>query len=226
MTRPHVTLKLATSLDGRIATASGESRWITGEAARAEVHRMRAARDAILVGIGTVLTDDPELLVRGEAARPIQPVRVVLDRKLRLLPTSRLVQTATDRRQRLVVMSTGGWPKDAGRNLMESGRSVEVDLIAPNSGEGEIAAVLRVLQQTHSIKRVMVEGGGIVAASFLKEGLVDRLEWFRAPIILGGDGKPAVAALALGSLAEASAWRRVAFRELGPDLWESYERVS
>jgi diaminohydroxyphosphoribosylaminopyrimidine deaminase/5-amino-6-(5-phosphoribosylamino)uracil reductase len=225
MPRPHVTLKLATSLDGRIATASGESRWITGEAARAEVHRMRAAHDAILVGIGTALADDPELLVRGEASRAIQPVRVVLDRKLRLPETSRLLQTATDRRQRVVVISTGGWPKEAGRNLMR-GDGVEVNLIQPGVGEGEIAAILRVLQQIHRVNRVMVEGGGIVAASFLGEGLVDRLEWFRAPIILGGDGKPAVAALALGSLADASAWRRIAFRELGPDLWESYERVS
>lgn len=220
--RPHVTLKLATSLDGRIATASGESRWITGEAARAEVQRMRAAHDAVLVGIGTVLADDPELLVRGEAAPAIQPVRVVLDRKLRIPETSRLVQTATDRRQRLVIISTGGWPTD---RPLARGTGIEVNLVNPAPGEGEIAAVLRVLRQTHSAQSVLVEGGGIVAASFIEEGLVDRIEWFRAPIVLGAEGRPAIGALGLARLADAPAWRRVALRELGPDLWESYERA-
>jgi diaminohydroxyphosphoribosylaminopyrimidine deaminase/5-amino-6-(5-phosphoribosylamino)uracil reductase len=220
--RPHVTLKLATSLDGRIATASGESRWITGEAARAEVQRMRATHDAVLVGIGTVLADDPELLVRGEAAPAIQPVRVVLDRKLRIPETSRLMQTASDRCRRLVVMSTGGWPTD---RPIARGSGVEVDLINPAVGEGEIAAVLRVLRQAHGVQSVLVEGGGIVAASFLREGLVDRIEWFRAPMVLGGEGRPAVAALEVARLADAPRFARVALRELGPDLWESYERA-
>ena len=225
MASPHVTLKLATSLDGRIATASGESRWITGELARAEVHQMRARHDAVLVGIGTVLADDPELLVRGEHAPHLHPVRVVLDRKIRISATSRLVQTATDRRQRLVVMSTGDWPKDAFERLPQSNGGIEIDLVKPGVNEGEIAAALRVLQGDHSIKRVLVEGGGIVAASFLAEGLVDRIEWFRAPIVLGQEGKPAIGALALTQLSHAPRWRRVALRELGPDLWESYERA-
>ena len=223
MSRPRITLKLATSLDGRIATSSGESRWITGEAARGEVQKLRASHNAVLVGIGTVLADDPELLVRGEWAPSIQPVRVVLDRRLRIPETSRLIQTAADRRQRLLVISTGGWPTD---RALARGEGIEVNLITPVVGEGEIAAVLRVLRQSHGIESVLVEGGGIVAASFLREGLVDRLEWFRAPIVLGAEGKPAVAALALAKLADAPRYRRVALRELGPDIWESYERIS
>lgn len=224
MNRPQVTLKLATSLDGRIATASGESRWITGEAARAEVQKLRASHDAVLVGIGTVLADDPELLVRGREDSAIQPVRVVLDRKLRIPVGSRLIETATDRRRRVVVISTGGWPADGGAAVV--GGSVEVNLITPAHDEGEIAAVLHALRKSHSVGSVLVEGGGVVAASFVTEGLVDRIEWFRAPIVLGAEGRPAVAALALSSLAEAPQFKRVALRELGPDIWESYERVS
>jgi diaminohydroxyphosphoribosylaminopyrimidine deaminase/5-amino-6-(5-phosphoribosylamino)uracil reductase len=224
MNRPQVTLKLATSLDGRIATAAGESRWITGEVARAEVLKLRAAHDAVMVGIGTVLADDPELLVRGTGAPEIQPVRVVLDRRLRIPKESRLVRTATDRRQRIVVLSTGGWPADGGASLL--GNGVEVDLINPAAGESEIAAVLRVLRQSHSVGSVLCEGGGIVAASLIAAEVVDRIEWFRAPIILGAEGRPGVGALALSSLADAPRFKRVALRELGPDIWESYERVS
>jgi len=219
MDRPRVTLKLATSLDGRIATAAGESRWITGEAARAEVQKLRAAHDAVLVGIGTALADDPELTARTDPPPLKQPLRVVLDRKLRLPAQSRLATTVS--KGGVVVISTGGWPTER-RALTDAG--VEIGLAAPGAGEGEIAAALRVLTQLHGVSSVLVEGGGAVAASFVREGLVDRLEWFRAPMALGAAGLPAIADITFSSLAEAPRWRRVALRELGPDLWESYER--
>lgn len=220
MARPHVTLKLATSLDGRIATPSGESRWITGPMARAEVQRMRAASDAVLVGIGTARADDPLLTARTEPPPARPPIRVVLDRKLSLSPTSILARTAKE--APVVVLSTRDWPNPP-QALVNLG--VEIMLARPAPGEGEIAAALRALELGHEVAHVLVEGGGVVAAAFLREGLVDRIEWLRAPIVLGGDGRPAVAALALTTLSDAPAFRRVALRELGPDIWESYERV-
>jgi len=217
---PAVTLKLATSIDGRIATASGESRWITGEAARAEVHRLRAAHDAVLVGIGTALADDPELSARTTPPPSRQPLRVVLDRKLRLPTSARVVQSVSLGPVAVVAAPDG--PR--GDGLRMAGAAVLHP--APQPGEGEIAAVLRALAESFGVARVFVEGGGQIAAAFLRVGLVDRIEWFRAPILLGGDGRPAIADLALARLADAPGFRRVAQRELGPDLWESYERAA
>ena len=219
MSRPHVTLKLATSLDGRIATASGESRWITGEAARAEVHRMRAAVDAVMIGAGTARADDPSLLARTEPPPAEQPLRVVVTSQFDIPVESKLF---ADLDRSALIIFGGERAKPAVQAVFES-TGAKVERVAGESVE--IGAVLSRLAEL-GISTVLAEGGGQLAASLLRAEAVDRLEWFRAPIILGGDGRPAVAALALGSLAEASAWRRVALRELGPDLWESYERVS
>jgi diaminohydroxyphosphoribosylaminopyrimidine deaminase/5-amino-6-(5-phosphoribosylamino)uracil reductase len=221
MPRPRITLKLATSLDGRIATASGESRWITSEAARAEVQKLRAAHDAVVVGVGTALADDPLLTARTDPPPSRQPLRIVLDRRLRLPETSRLLSSGN--LGPVVQVSTGEWPTHPANPL-----GVERWLIRPGEAEGVIAAFLRVLGQMkpYRAKTALVEGGGILAAAFIRESLVDRIEWFRAPIVLGAEGRPAVAALMLARLADAPRYRRVALRELGPDIWESYERVS
>ena len=212
-----VTLKLATSLDGRIATASGQSRWITGERSRQAVHSLRAQHDAVLVGAETALADDPELTVRLPGYAGPQPARVVLDSRQRLPDGCRLVASA--RQVPTYVVAT---TKPAAR-LLEAGVRV---LRAPAVGEDrpELKVVVQALA-AEGLHRLFVEGGGQVAASFLRCGLVDAVEWFRAPIVIGGEGRPAVGALAVSGLADAPHFRRTEVRELGEDLWERYERI-
>lgn len=211
-----VTLKLATSLDGRIATAAGESRWITGEAAREQVHRLRAGHDAVLIGIETALADDPELTVRLPGFNGRQPARVVLDSRQRLTPDCRLVKTA--REIPTFVVATAA-PAPA---LVEAGVRV-LTVPAVGGDRPELKSVAQALA-AEGLSRLFVEGGGQVAGSFLRCGLVDALEWFRAPVLIGGEGRPGVGALAVAALAEAPHFRRVEVRELGPDLWERYAR--
>ncbi|WP_299171553.1 RibD family protein [uncultured Brevundimonas sp.] len=204
----RVTLKLATSLDGRIATASGESQWITGEAARLEVHRLRAGHDAILVGVETVLHDDPELTARLPGRSVDQPLRVVLDSRLRTPPTAKVAGENS-----LILTTVEPAPVGA----------AEVIRVEAEDGRPAIAAVLKALKAAGA-GSVLIEGGGQVAASFLRAGVVDRLEWFRAPILLGGEGRPCVAALALAKLSDAPKFRRLGVEPVGDDLWERYER--
>lgn len=208
--RPQVTLKMATSLDGRIATASGESRWITGEAARLEGHRLRAVHDAILVGVETVLADDPELTARLPGRPVDQPLRVVLDSSLRTPPTAKVASGGDS------LILTVAEPAPVGEAVVEQ--------VEAENGRPTVAACLSALRRRGAAS-VLIEGGGQVAASFLRAGLVDRLEWFRAPILLGGEGRPCVAALALAELADAPRFRRLAVEPCGDDLWERYERL-
>ena len=212
----RVTLKLATSLDGRIATASGESRWITGEAARAAVHRLRSRHDAVLVGIETALADDPELTVRLPDYGGPQPARVVLDSRQRLWPESRLVKTARQTPTYLVATT------EPRAELTDAGVRV-LQVRAVGEDRPELKSVTQTLEQA-GLSSLFVEGGGQVAASFLRCGLVDAIEWFRAPILIGGEGRPAVGALALAALADAPHFRRTEVHEVGDDLWERYER--
>ncbi|GLK50064.1 hypothetical protein GCM10017620_30380 [Brevundimonas intermedia] len=204
----RVTLKLATSLDGRIATADGESRWITGEAARLEGHRLRAGHDAILVGVETVLKDDPELTARLPGRSVDQPLRVVLDSRLRTPGTAKLAGENT-------LILTAVEARAVG--------SAQVRQVEAEDGRPAIPAVLKALK-TAGVESVLIEGGGQVAAAFLRAGAVDRLEWFRAPILLGGEGRPCVAALALAKLADAPKFRRLGVEPVGDDLWERYAR--
>ena len=212
-----VTLKLATSLDGRIATARGESRWITGPEAREQVHRLRAEHDAVLVGVETALADDPELTVRLAGYDGPQPARVVLDSTQRLADGCKLVATAREV-PTYVVSKT---PPQS--RLAEAG----VKVIQVDAGGGErpdLADVVAALAD-QGLNRLFVEGGGTVAASFLRCGLVDALEWFRAPMVIGGEGRPAIGGLGLAALSEAPKLRRLDVRQVGADLWERYERI-
>ncbi|WP_292053683.1 MULTISPECIES: RibD family protein [unclassified Brevundimonas] len=207
--RPRVTLKLATSLDGRIAMASGESQWITGPESRLHGHRLRASHDAILVGVETVLADDPRLNVRIDGENHTDPRPVVLDSLLRTPPSAKLLDRAW--------VVTTATPRDLGRG--------EVIQIAPDaSGRPSPEAVLELLG-SREIGSVLIEGGGRVAASFVKAGLVDVIEWFRAPVLLGHEGRPAIAALGFDRLSDTPRFRRLAVSPSGDDLWERYEKA-
>jgi diaminohydroxyphosphoribosylaminopyrimidine deaminase/5-amino-6-(5-phosphoribosylamino)uracil reductase len=181
---PFVVLKLALSLDGRIASRTGASKWVTGPEARARVHLLRAQHDAVMIGIGTALADDPRLTVRDAPGH--SPLRVVLDTKLRLPVGSRLVQSARD--VPTWVMCTTDASSTSEMALAE--RGVEV-LRAPPSAEGRIdpVAALRVLAG-RGIVSVMVEGGAELAGSILAGAVVDELHCFIAPILLGPRGRP------------------------------------
>ncbi|NJC42299.1 diaminohydroxyphosphoribosylaminopyrimidine deaminase/5-amino-6-(5-phosphoribosylamino)uracil reductase [Brevundimonas alba] len=207
--RPTVTLKLATSLDGRIATSTGESKWITGEAARLEGHRLRAAHDAILVGVETVLADDPELTARLPGRPVDQPLRIVLDSRLRTPATAKVA-----RGDSLILTVSAPTPIGDAR----------VEQVEALDGRPSPAAALASIRRKGPAS-VLIEGGGRVAASFLRAGLVDRIEWFRAPILLGGEGMPCVAALALAKLSDAPTFRRLSADPVGDDLWERYDAI-
>jgi diaminohydroxyphosphoribosylaminopyrimidine deaminase / 5-amino-6-(5-phosphoribosylamino)uracil reductase len=212
--RPLVTLKLATSLDGRIATASGDSRWITGEWARDYAHLLRARHDAILVGTRTVIADDPLLTCRLPGLAGRSPVRVVLDRRLRLSPQARVLAGAQEVPTWLVTLPS----TDAARHEALRRAGVEIVVAEPDpDGQIDLAAALLRLGE-RGLTRLLVEGGGRLAAALLRCDLVDRLVWLHAPLLLGGDAIAAVAALGLERLAAAPHFERVAAGPLGADF--------
>ena len=216
--RPLLTLKAATTLDGRIATASGESQWITAEAARARSHALRATHDAVMVGSGTALADDPLLTCRLPGLEGRSPVRIVCDGRLRLPLTGRLVETAGQVPVWLITV-TGS---DAIRRRALAERGVTVIEVAPDAGGSpDPGPALQELGR-RGLTRVLVEGGGGLAAGLLRRRLVDRLAWFRAPCIMGGDGLPAAAPFAVDRLEAAPRFARRAVLGLGPDLFETY----
>ena len=212
--RPQITLKLATTLDGRIATHAGESRWITGEESRRVVHELRAGHDAVLVGIETAIKDDPELTVRLAGYEGYQPARVVLDSRARLPVQSKLAQTAR------VIPTLLVTTQPAPGELLSLGvREVRV----PSKHQRvDLTAALTALSDL-GIERLFVEGGGVVATAFLRLGYVDRLEWFRAPTILGGDARPVIGHLNIEALNQIYSFTRLGVQALGDDLWETYE---
>jgi diaminohydroxyphosphoribosylaminopyrimidine deaminase / 5-amino-6-(5-phosphoribosylamino)uracil reductase len=219
--RPLVSLKLATSLDGRIATRSGDSKWITGEAARRRAHLLRATHDAILLGTGTALADDPELTCRLPGLWERSPVRVVLDRALRLPETAKLLATARAVPTWIVTTATS----DPARRQMLGGMGAElIDVPAASDGRLALSAALTALGG-RGITRLLVEGGSAASASLLRESLVDRVYWFRAPTIIGSDGLAAAAPLGVERLADARMFSRVEVETLGADVLEIYRRA-
>ena len=215
--RPYVTLKLATTLDGRIATGRGESRWITGEGARRQVHRLRATCDGILVGVQTAVTDDPELTVRGPGSK-VQPKGIVLDPSLRTPLESRLVEGG-----RAVIVVAADIP--AGR--LGPYRERGAVIIRQETADGyfhwrSLAGGL----VDEGIIHLLVEGGGRTAAWFLASGAVNRLELFLAPRVLGADAVPCIGPLGLDRLESAPGFEIVRTRRVGGDLRITMEPVA
>jgi diaminohydroxyphosphoribosylaminopyrimidine deaminase/5-amino-6-(5-phosphoribosylamino)uracil reductase len=223
--RPLVTLKLAVSLDGRIAAHTGDSQWITGEDARAASHGLRAAHDGVAVGIGTVLSDDPHLTCRLPGLPLRHPARIVFDSRLRLPLTRQLVVTAADIPTWIVTLAETvevGAPERA-QALADLG----VTLVAVSGGEAgriSIDAALSALGEA-GLTRVLVEGGGKLASAFLLEDRVDRVVLFRGPSIIGGDGIAAIAGLGFERVDDAPRFALLDHRRLGADLMETYRRA-
>ncbi len=218
--RPLVTLKLATTLDGRIATAEGESRWITGPEARARGHLLRARHDAVMVGGATALLDDPRLDVRLPGLAGRKPLRIVLDSRLRLPLEHDLV--ARSRVQATLVVATDTADEAAAAAVTAAGCEV-LRLAADDGGHPCLVGLLEALGQ-RGLNSLLVEGGGRLAAALLRRDLVDRLVWFRAPKIIGGDGTSAVAALGLAGLDGAPRFELVESGQAGDDGVETYRR--
>ena len=220
--RPLFTLKTATTLDGRIATRTGDSRWVTGETARAFAHRMRADHDAVMIGIGTALADQPRLTCRLPGLEERSPVRLVMDSALRLPLDSRLVETAAQVPCWLIA-AAGAAPDR--RRALEARGVIVIEVEADASGRPSVALVATELGR-RGLTRVLVEGGGGLAASLLEAGLVDRLAWFRNPRVMGGDGVPAAAPFGLDALANAPGFVRTGVVEADGDILETYEKAS
>lgn len=211
--RPHVTLKAALTLDGRLAARSGDSKWISSDAARREAHRMRAYADAVLVGVGTVLADDPELTVR--LVRGPNPLRVVLDSALRTPPKSKLADVGEGRR----TLIFHGPRASARKRQALLARGVELVQVAPDrSGRLPLLAVLRELAR-RDVVRLLVEGGSQVHGAFLDAGLADRAALFIAPRILGdARALPFAAGAARLHIRDALALADARVRRVGPDI--------
>lgn len=210
---PVLTLKLAATLDGRIATATGESRWITGPQARRKVHALRLNHDAVMVGSGTALADDPDLTVR-EMGAARQPVRILLDRQLRHSPASRLGRTA---QETPVWILHGSSAPAAARSAWTQAKAVLIEVPEP-SDQLDLTAALYALAD-RGLTRILCEGGSTLAAALLRHGLVDDLALFSGAALIGADGHPALGDLHLTALAQAP---RPVLREtqvLGPDLY-------
>jgi diaminohydroxyphosphoribosylaminopyrimidine deaminase/5-amino-6-(5-phosphoribosylamino)uracil reductase len=217
--RPMVTLKLAATLDGRIATSTGESRWITGPQARRAVHALRLTHDAVMVGAGTLRADDPDLTVRDLGAGH-QPVRVVLDTRLSGDPSSRLGLTA---RTVPVWLCHGPEAPPAARAAWAETGARLIDCAAPG-GRVSAGTALQALGAS-GLTRVFCEGGGQLAASLLRGGLVDALVTFGAGRVIGGDGLAAVAPLGIAALTDAPAFRLDEVSAVGGDVMARWLRA-
>jgi diaminohydroxyphosphoribosylaminopyrimidine deaminase/5-amino-6-(5-phosphoribosylamino)uracil reductase len=219
--RPLVTLKLASTLDGRIATRTGESQWITGEPARKAAHALRGRNDAVLVGVGTVLADDPELTCRIDGFKPVPMVRVVADSHLRTPLMAKLVSGAA---------ATPTWMltrdgADPARRQAMTGAGVELIDVGRSELGVDLGEALQALAK-RGITRLLVEGGAALAAALLRSDLIDRLVWFHAPSVTGADGWPAAQAFGVQHLAEMKRFTRDGVRAVGADMMSEFRRAA
>jgi diaminohydroxyphosphoribosylaminopyrimidine deaminase/5-amino-6-(5-phosphoribosylamino)uracil reductase len=211
--RPSVILKLATSLDGKVATVTGESRWISGPESRVLVHRWRAEMDAVAVGIGTALADDPQLTARDLPGPVRQPLRVVFDSGARLPLTGRLAATAAE----LPVLAVVA--EDAPARRTAALREAGVDVLeVPREPPAGIAAALDALGD-REVQSLLLEGGAGLAAAFVDARMVDRVAFFLAPLLIGGTAAPgAIGGAGVERLADAPRLSGVEIARVGEDL--------
>lgn len=228
--RPFVTLKLAATLDGRIAVASGESRWITSAASRAAVHRLRRAHDAVMVGSATAIADDPELSARRGDRILRWPVRVLVDGGLRVPARARLFAEGpgaggSDLPERAPGRSATGVPetwivcREGVRGIASARKRAARVFATPrvDSGHVDLAHAMRSLAEA-GLTTILVEGGGRLAAALLQADLVDEVHWFLAPRLIGDDGRPALGAMGIRRLQDALRIEQIAVRRCGSDL--------
>jgi len=217
--RPLVTLKLASSFDGRIATATGHSKWITGPEARRAVHAIRARHDAVMVGAGTARADDPSLTVRDLGVEK-QPVRVVISRHLDLPLLSQLARTAKD----IPLWLCHGYGADVERLKAWEGLGARMLPCAVRGTQLDAGDILQQLGQA-GLTRVFCEGGGALAASLLANDLVDELIGFTAGLGIGAEGLPMIGALGLNRLEQAPRFQLIEMRQVGQDIEHRWTRA-
>lgn len=216
--RPWILLKIAQTLDGRIALANGQSRWITGEASREEVHRLRAELDAVFVGALTVLDDDPELTVRHVKGR--NPVRVIADSQLRIPLEARVLKQKD--KSRTWILTTDGANAEKRKQLEKAGATLIV-VRAGADGKVDLSAALRELAR-RGIASLLVEGGGTIHAAMLRANLCDELIVAQSPMLIGSEGRPSFAELGLTNLEDAPRFRPIDKKEFGEDTWLYLEK--
>jgi len=214
--RPKITLKLATSLDGKIALANGASEWVTSERSRAQGRYLRVEHDAIAVGANTAELDNPKLTSRVPGGK--NPIRIVYDSHLRLSADSHLAQTAAE-----IPTWVFTQVKSGQKMSVLKGLGVVVQTIAHENGLS-LGDSLSIMAKA-GIASLLVEGGGTLIASFIREGYFDSLHWYRAPILLGGDGRDCVGALSLEKMDQAIRLQRMKVSQVGHDLHEIYQRL-
>ncbi len=219
--RPLLRLKLASTLDGRIATHARESQWLTGESSRRAAHAMRGRHDAVMVGVGTVLTDDPELTCRIAGFRHTPLVRIVVDSHLRTPLMSKLVRGAA--KTPLWILHRNG--ADAARKQALESAGVRLIELPSASAGVDLPVAMRALGQA-GLTRVLAEGGGTLAAGLLRDNLVDRLAWFHAPGIMGGDGWPAAQAFGIAKLADMPRFVPMAQERWGDDMLTTFRKAA
>jgi diaminohydroxyphosphoribosylaminopyrimidine deaminase/5-amino-6-(5-phosphoribosylamino)uracil reductase len=219
--RPLVRLKLASTLDGKIATHERESQWLTGEAARRAAHAMRGRHDAVLVGVGTVLTDNPELTCRIDGFQHAKLVRVVVDSHLRTPLMSKLVRGAA--KMPVWILHRDG--ADASRKRALEGAGVRLIELPASAAGVDLVAAMQALGRA-GLTRVLAEGGGTLAAGLLRADLVDRLAWFHAPGIMGADGWPAAQAFGVAKLADMPRFTPMAHERWGDDMLTSFRKAA
>ncbi|MBI5683346.1 MAG: bifunctional diaminohydroxyphosphoribosylaminopyrimidine deaminase/5-amino-6-(5-phosphoribosylamino)uracil reductase RibD [Deltaproteobacteria bacterium] len=211
---PFVTLKLAASLDGRIATSAGESKWITADIARRYVHKIRSNADAVMVGIGTVLNDDPLLTVRVAGKREVRnnPIRIVVDSRLKTPLKARLLNV----KEAKTIIATTKYA-DKKKIIQIEGKGAEVIVVDLKDRFIDLKKLMLKLGRLE-IMNILIEGGSKLAASALKQGIIDNIKIFYAPILLGGDGIPLTASLGIKRLKDAVHFKDVRIKRIGEDM--------